>query len=71
MMQLTTEPEVRGRVMAFRVAVALGGTPVGPRVQMLVGFNEGWIEFESGEAGSRKGTVPMKSVLQTLIERAN
>jgi len=29
MMQLTTEPEMRGRVMAFRVAVALGGTPIG------------------------------------------
>ncbi|HTS70525.1 MAG TPA: MFS transporter [Terriglobia bacterium] len=29
MMQLTTEPEMRGRVMAFRVAIALGGTPVG------------------------------------------
>jgi MFS family permease len=29
MMQLTTEPEMRGRVMAFRVAVALGGTSIG------------------------------------------
>ena len=38
-----------------------------PRIQMLDGFNEGWIEFESGEAGSRKGTVTLKAVLQTLI----
>jgi MFS family permease len=29
MMQLSTEPAMRGRVMALRVAVALGGTPVG------------------------------------------
>src|ERR1700761_2042127 len=29
MMQLTTEPAMRGRVMAFRLAVALGGTPIG------------------------------------------
>ena len=29
LMQLTTEPAMRGRVMAFRVAVALGGTPIG------------------------------------------
>jgi len=28
-MQLATEPSMRGRVMALRVAVALGGTPVG------------------------------------------
>jgi MFS family permease len=28
-MQLATEPTMRGRVMALRVGVALGGTPVG------------------------------------------
>ena len=28
-----------------------------PRMQMLDGFNEGWIEFESGEAGSRTTVV--------------
>jgi len=40
-----------------------------PRAQMLDGFNEGWIEFENGDAGSRKGEVALKSVLQTLVER--
>jgi hypothetical protein len=39
-----------------------------PRTKMLDGFNEGWIEFEGGEAGSRKGKVAMEAVLQTLIE---
>jgi MFS family permease len=29
MMQLSTEPAMRGRVMAFRLAAALGGTPIG------------------------------------------
>jgi MFS family permease len=29
LMQLTTEPGMRGRVMALRLAVALGGTPIG------------------------------------------
>jgi uncharacterized protein YbjT (DUF2867 family) len=29
-----------------------------PRMQMLNGFNEGWIEFESGETGSRKACEP-------------
>jgi uncharacterized protein YbjT (DUF2867 family) len=42
-----------------------------PRIRMLDGFNEGWIEFESGEAGSRKGKVALKTVLQALIERGN
>ncbi len=40
-----------------------------PRIQMLDGFNESWIEFESGEAGSRKGRVELRTVLQRLIER--
>jgi NAD(P)H dehydrogenase (quinone) len=40
-----------------------------PRIQMLDGFNEGWIEFQSGESGSRKGKTEMRTVLQRLIER--
>ena len=39
-----------------------------PRIQMLDGFNEGWIEFESGENGSRKGKVELRTVLQRLVE---
>jgi hypothetical protein len=41
-----------------------------PRIRMLDGFNEGWIEFESGEAGSQKGKVALETVLRSLIERA-
>ncbi len=40
-----------------------------PRIRMLDGFNEGWIEFERGEAGSRKGSVTLESVLKALVER--
>ena len=40
-----------------------------PRMQMLDGFNEGWIEFESGQGGSRKGSVELETVLRSLIER--
>jgi NAD(P)H dehydrogenase (quinone) len=41
-----------------------------PRIRMLDGFNEGWIEFERGEAGSQKGIVTLETVLKALIERA-
>ena len=41
-----------------------------PRIRMLDGFNEGWIEFESEETGSRKGSVALEGVLKALIERA-
>jgi hypothetical protein len=40
-----------------------------PRIQMLDGFNERWIEFENGKAGSRKGKVAMETALRALIER--
>jgi hypothetical protein len=39
------------------------------RIRMLDGFNDGWIEFENGDAGSRRGDVALKSVLETLVER--
>ena len=39
-----------------------------PRVQMLDGFNQGWIEFEGGETGSVKGDVALETVLQGLVK---
>jgi len=38
-----------------------------PRMRMLDGFNEGWIEFEGGPAGSRKGRTRLESVLKLLL----
>ena len=39
-----------------------------PRIQMLDGFNEGWIEFERGEQGSVKGRIALEAVLRRLVE---
>jgi hypothetical protein len=41
-----------------------------PRMQMLDGFNAGWIEFERGESGSMKGKVTLETVLRGLLEAA-
>src|SRR5580692_9626981 len=41
LMQLSTEPAMRGRVMAIRVGVALGGTPMGAPVV-------GWVANHCG-----------------------
>jgi uncharacterized protein YbjT (DUF2867 family) len=38
-----------------------------PRIQMLDGFNEGWIEFE---AGTVKGPTDLEAVLRGLVEAA-
>jgi uncharacterized protein YbjT (DUF2867 family) len=40
-----------------------------PRIRMLEGFNEGWIEFERGETGSIKGVVPLETVVGELVGR--
>jgi uncharacterized protein YbjT (DUF2867 family) len=40
-----------------------------PRVRMVDGFNEGWIDFEFGPAKSRKGSVQLESVLKSLVEK--
>lgn len=38
-----------------------------PRIKMLDGFNEGWIDFEDGAAGTRKGVVTLETVLKRLV----
>ncbi len=40
-----------------------------PRIQMLDGFNEGWITFEASQAETMKGTIAVETVLESLIER--
>lgn len=47
---------------------AQGMTNPLPRVQMLDGFNDGWIDFESGAAETLKGKVELETVLKKLIE---
>ena len=41
LMQLSTEPRLRGRVMALRVGIALGGTPIGAPIV-------GWVADHAG-----------------------
>ncbi len=41
LMQLSTEPSMRGRVMALRLAIALGGTPIGAPIVGWVADNFG------------------------------
>jgi hypothetical protein len=39
-----------------------------PRIQMLEGFNEGWIEFEF-PTNTFKGSVPLETVVRGLVRR--
>jgi len=38
-----------------------------PRIRMIDGFNEGWIDFEFGQANSRKGRTTLEAVLRSLV----
>jgi uncharacterized protein YbjT (DUF2867 family) len=41
-----------------------------PRIRMLDGFNEGWIEFESSGVDIVKGNTTLETVLHGLVARA-
>jgi len=38
-----------------------------PRMRMVDGFNEGWIDFEGGAAEHRRGRTPLDAVLKRLV----
>ena len=48
---------------------AQGNVNPQPRMRMLDGFNEGWVEFEGGEFGSIKGEVELETVLKELVKQ--
>jgi MFS family permease len=64
LMQLTTEPAMRGRVMALRIAVAMGGTPLGAPIV-------GWIADHFGPrwalgVGAASGAAAMLVALRYM-----
>ncbi len=64
LMQLTTEPAMRGRVIALRVGVALGGTPIGAPIV-------GWVADHLGPrwalgVGAVSGILAVGVALYTL-----
>jgi hypothetical protein len=38
---------------------------------MIDGFNEGWIDFESGEANSRKESTTLEAVVRSLTTQTD
>jgi hypothetical protein len=41
-----------------------------PRMSMLDGFNEGWIDFEGGREKSQKGTTSIETAIRRLVAGA-
>jgi MFS family permease len=83
LMQLTTESSMRGRVMALRMAITLGGTPIGapivgwltdvygPRWSLGVGVAAGLSAAVVGVLYARRNRVPPVPVdLSASVEKA-
>ena len=70
LMQLATEPAMRGRVMAMRLAVALGGTPIGAPIVGLVAdhFGPRWSLGVGAAAGLAAAIVGLFHVLRRRNE---
>lgn len=69
LMQLSTAPSMRGRVMALRVGVALGGTPIGAPIV-------GWVADQLGPrwalgVGAASGFAAAAVAVITLMRRAH
>ena len=64
LMQLSTEPAMRGRVMALRVGVALGGTPIGAPIVGWVAdaFGPRWALGVGAAAGFAAAIVGLVAV---------
>jgi MFS family permease len=68
LMQLSTEPAMRGRVMALRMAIAFGGTPIGAPVA-------GWVANHLGPrwalgVGAASGFAAAAVATYALVQRA-
>jgi MFS family permease len=79
LMQLSTEPAMRGRVMALRVGIALGGTPIGapivgwvanhwgPRWALGVGAASGFVAaIVAIVALARRDAYPQKGIHRAI-----
>jgi MFS family permease len=69
LMQLSTEPAMRGRVMALRVGIALGGTPIGAPIV-------GWVADTFGPrwalgVGAASGFAAAAVAIYALARKAH
>jgi MFS family permease len=67
LMQITTEPAMRGRVMALRLGIALGGTPIGAPIV-------GWVADHPGSrwalaVGAASGFAAAAVAVYVMVQR--
>jgi MFS family permease len=75
LMQLSTEPSMRGRVMAIRLAIAMGGTPIGAPIVGWVAdhFGPRWsigVAAVAGIAAAAIGTYARQRLAVRTVDRS-
>ncbi|NII09562.1 MFS transporter [Oleiagrimonas sp. C23AA] len=67
LMQLSTEPAMRGRVMALRIAIAMGGTPIGAPIVGWIADHLGprWAMGVGASAGVLAAGVALRHLRRT------
>jgi MFS family permease len=75
LMQLSTEPSMRGRVMAIRLAIALGGTPIGAPIVGWIAdhFGARWsigVAAVAGIAAALIGTYARQRLAVRTVDRS-
>jgi MFS family permease len=73
LVQLSTDPVMRGRVMAIRLAVALGGTPIGAPIVGWVAdrFGPRWALCVGAASGFAAGIVAIRFLVKHRRPRAH
>ena len=73
LMQLSTEPAMRGRVMALRLGVALGGTPIGAPIVGWVAdhFGPRWALGVGAAAGFAAAAVAIWALVRSTGKGAD
>lgn len=69
-MQRPVQVEIVPRGSWEGLFLAQGMTNPLPRIRMLDGFNEGWIDFPDGGSAAVKGATPIRDVIADLVAGA-
>ena len=71
LMQLATEPMMRGRIMALRIAVTMGGTPVGAPIVGFIADHAGprWALGVGAASGLVAAAIGARLMLETRRRR--
>jgi NAD(P)H dehydrogenase (quinone) len=64
---IKTNPIQRSEWQRLFVQQGIAADRTNPRIEMLDGFNSGWIDFEGGGAEHFKGKVAIEQVIKSLI----